>query len=200
VPGRLEGCLRWGTGRCPDAADFQIIQIVCGCCWACGFVGNALVLSTNPQACARGGLRPAQPARRTVRTCRIGEAGTAPTSTAKSRIDAVPHTVLGTHAGAVFQSLPNASMCAVARGDDDCPAVFVRALHGSGAGLQSLRSRPDLLRTRLCTVGAARRPARGWPALPGQPPRSSEPCGAGRSLSRPTKERDASGFPATSRG
>ena len=137
-------------------------------------MGNALVLSTNPQACARGGLRPAQPARRTVRTCRIGEAGTAPTSTAKSRIDAVPHTVLGTHAGAVFQSLPNASMCAVARGDDDCPAVFVRALHGSGAGLQSLRSRPDLLRTRLCTVGAARRPARGWPALPGQPPRSSE--------------------------
>ena len=50
----------------------------------------------------------------------------------------MPHTVLGTHAGAVFQSLPNASMCAVARGDDDCPAVFVRALHGSGAGLQSL--------------------------------------------------------------
>jgi hypothetical protein len=28
-----------------------------------------------------------------------------PTSTAKSRIDAVPHTVLSTHAGAVFQSL-----------------------------------------------------------------------------------------------
>src|ERR1700680_1858827 len=133
-----------------------------------------------------GGLRPAQPARRAVRTCRIGEAGTAPTSTAKSRIDAVPHTVLGTHAGAVFQSLPNASMCAVARGDDDCPAVFVRALHGSGAGLQSLRSRPDLLRTRLCTVGAARRPARGWPALPAQPPPSNEPCGASRSLSRPT--------------
>src|SRR6202049_1702527 len=75
-----------GCRRCPDAADFQIIQIVCGCCWAWGFVGNALVLSTNPQACARGGLRPAQPARRTVRTCRIGEAGTAPTSTAKSRI------------------------------------------------------------------------------------------------------------------
>ena len=37
---------------------------------------------------------------------RIGEAGTAPTSTAKSRIDAVPHTVLSTHAGAIFQSLP----------------------------------------------------------------------------------------------
>jgi hypothetical protein len=71
---------------------------------------------------------PAQPAWREVRTCRIGEAGTAPTSTAKSRIDAVPHTLLSTHAGAVFQSLPIASMCTVARGGDDCPAVSVRAL------------------------------------------------------------------------
>src|SRR5260221_11065002 len=43
----------------------------------------------------------AQPAWREVKTWRIGEAGTAPTSTAKSRIDAVPHTVLSTHAGAV---------------------------------------------------------------------------------------------------
>ena len=79
---------------------------------------------------------PAQLGRRTVRICRIGEAGTAPTSTAKSRIDAVPHTVLSTHAGAVFQSLPIASMCAVARGGDDCPTVSVRALPSSGAGLQ----------------------------------------------------------------
>jgi hypothetical protein len=75
---------------------------------------------------------------RAVKIRRIGEAGTAPTSTAKSRIDAVPHTVLSTHAGAVFQSLPNASMCAVARGGNDGPAVFVRALQGSGAGLQPL--------------------------------------------------------------
>src|SRR2546426_12706920 len=71
---------------------------------------------------------PAQPARRAVRTCRFGEAGTAPTSTAKSRIDAVPHTVLSTHAGAVFHSLPIASMCAVARGGGDCPVFSVRAL------------------------------------------------------------------------
>ena len=35
-----------------------------------------------------------------------------------------------------------------------------------------------------CTDGSARRPARGRAALPGQPPRSGEPCGAGRSLSR----------------
>src|SRR5260221_489278 len=75
----------------------------------------------------------AQPAWREVRTWRIGEAGTAPTSTAKSRIDAVPHTVLSTHAGAVFQSLPIASMCAVA-GGDDCPAVSVRALPSDDHG------------------------------------------------------------------
>jgi hypothetical protein len=72
-----------------------------------------------------------------VKTRRIGEAGTAPTSTAKSRIDAVPHTVLSTHAGAVFQSLPIASMCAVA-GGDDWPAVSVRALPSSGSCLQPL--------------------------------------------------------------
>jgi hypothetical protein len=41
-----------------------------------------------------GELRPAQLAWGEVRTCRIGEAGTAPTSTAKFRTDAVPHTVL----------------------------------------------------------------------------------------------------------
>src|SRR5580704_548678 len=87
---------------------------------------------------ARGELRPAQLAWREVRTCRIGEAGTAPTSTAKSRTDAVPHTVLSTHAGAVFQSLPIASTCAVAGDDDDWPAVSVRALPSSGSCLQSL--------------------------------------------------------------
>ena len=80
----------------------------------------------------------AQPARRAVRLCRFGEAGTAPTSTAKSRIDAVPHTVLSTHAGALFQSLPNASMCAAADGGDDGPIFSVRALPSSGSGLQPL--------------------------------------------------------------
>jgi hypothetical protein len=170
---------------------------------AVGPVGLWATLLCCPQIHRLAGAEdfgPAQPARHAVRTCRIGEAGTAPTSTAKSRIDAVPHTVLSTHAGAVFQSLPNASMCAVARGGDDCPTVSVRALPNSGAGLQPLRPWPDLLRTRLCADGSARRPARGRAALPGQPPRSGEPCGAGRSLSRPTKQRDASGFPATSRG
>ena len=50
--------MRGGPGRCPDATDFQIVQIVWGCCWACGVVGNTFVLSTNPQACGRGGFRP----------------------------------------------------------------------------------------------------------------------------------------------
>src|ERR1700719_2730659 len=86
---------------------------------------------------ARGELRAAQLAWREVRTCRISEAGTAPTSTAKSRTDAVPHTVLSTHAGAVFQSLPIGSMCAVA-GGDDWPPVSVRALPSSGFCLQPL--------------------------------------------------------------
>jgi hypothetical protein len=100
---------------------------------------SLFALSTNPQAyAARGELRPAQLPWREVRTCRIGEAGTAPTSTAKSRTDAVPHTVLSTHAGAVFQSLPIASTCAVAGSGDDWPAVSVRALPSSGFCLQPL--------------------------------------------------------------
>jgi hypothetical protein len=49
----------------------------------------------------------------------------------------VPHTVLSTHAGAIFQSLRIASMCAVA-GGDDWPAVSVRALPSSGFCLQPL--------------------------------------------------------------
>src|SRR5258705_12579341 len=48
----------------------------------------------------------AQPALREVRTLRIGEAGTAPTPTAKARIHAGPHPPLITHAGAAVQSLP----------------------------------------------------------------------------------------------
>jgi hypothetical protein len=38
------------AGRCPDATEFQIIQIVCWLLLGCGFVGKALALSTNPQA------------------------------------------------------------------------------------------------------------------------------------------------------
>src|SRR5438046_9447880 len=53
----------------------------------------------------------AQPARRAVRLCRFGEAGTAPTSTPKSRIDAVPHTALTTHAAPRLQSSPRAALC-----------------------------------------------------------------------------------------
>src|SRR5258708_38777404 len=65
----------------------------------------------------------AQPAWREVRTLRIGAAGTAPTSKAKARIDAVPHTLLSTRAGGVFHSLPVAAMCARGRGRHVCPRV-----------------------------------------------------------------------------
>ena len=153
---------------------------------AVGPVGLWATLLCCPQIHRLAGAEdfgPAQPARHAVRTCRIGEAGTAPTSTAKSRIDAVPHTVLSTHAGAVFQSLPNASMCAVARGGDDCPTVSVRALPNSGAGLQPLRPWPDLLRTRLCTDGSARRPARAARYQASRRGRVNHAV-AGRSLSR----------------
>src|SRR5215831_20746021 len=126
-----------GTRVCPEATGFQI-QIVCCCCWACGLVGNASSRCPQIHRLTRAQrLRPAQLAWREVRTCRIGEAGTAPTSTAKSRTDAVPHTVLSTHAGVVFQSLPIASTCDVG-GGDDWPAVSVRALPSSGFCLQPL--------------------------------------------------------------
>src|SRR5215471_7773069 len=61
------------------------------------------------------------------------------------RIDAVPHTVPSTHAGALFQALPTPSMCGRAcDGGSASPAVRVCALPRSGADLQLLRSRPDL--------------------------------------------------------
>jgi hypothetical protein len=136
-----------------------------------------------------------------VRTCRIGKAGTAPTSTAKSRIGTVPHTVPGTHAGAVFHPLRTWSTCRRARTDPNaCPAVSVWALPRSGAHLQPLRPRPDLLCRRMCAGRPAPRATCGRPALPDEPPGPPGPCLACPSLSRPTKERDASGFPAASRG
>src|SRR5436305_370290 len=91
-----------------------------------------------------------------VRICSISRAGTTPTSTAKSRIGAVPHTVLGTHAGAVFHPLRISSMSGFGRtGGGDGPAVSVHTLPGPGADLQPLRPRPDLLRVRLRAAGPA---------------------------------------------
>jgi hypothetical protein len=117
------------------------------------------------------------------------------------RIDAVPHIVPSTHAGAVFHSLRTSSMRGQARaGGSAGPAVRVCRLPGSGAHLQVLRPRPDLLCQRLCAGGPTSRPARRRPALPDEPPRSPGPCGAGPSLARPAKERDASGFPAAAPG
>jgi hypothetical protein len=74
----------------------------------------------------------------------------------------VPHTVPSTHAEALFQALPTPSMCERAcAGGNASPALRVCALPRSGADLQLLRPRPDLLRRRLCAGGAISRPARG---------------------------------------
>ena len=60
----------------------------CFCCWACGDVGNALVLSTYPQAGARFSAQQVHTWRRDNPSG--SQTGTAPTSTAKSGIGAVP--------------------------------------------------------------------------------------------------------------
>ena len=66
---------------------------------------NALALSTFPQAGRGTGDRRVRRAHY-GRSEPVGfKAGTAPTSTAKSRIGTVPHTVPGTNAGAVSHSL-----------------------------------------------------------------------------------------------
>jgi hypothetical protein len=91
-----------------------------------------LALSTNPQAYARAencGLR--NFAWREVRTCRIGEAGTAPISTAKSRTDAVPHRVEHACRGSIpiIADRVHVRCCRRRR---YWPAVSVRALPSSG--------------------------------------------------------------------
>jgi hypothetical protein len=111
-----------------------------------------------------------------VRTCRIGKTGMAPIQTAKSNIGAMPHTVLSTNAGTVSHSLP-ASSTSGARRDGRKPSAFlsVCSLPHSSAHLQLLRSRPDLLRRRLCPSRPARGAARGPTALPNEPPWSRCP-------------------------
>jgi hypothetical protein len=169
----------------------------CGCCWACGYVGNALALSTYPQA---GAFQRCGAAGRGSQSARFpGQAGRR-LSTAKSRIGAVPHTVLGTNAGAVFHPLRISSMPGGGRTGSDGAVFSVRTVPGPGADLQPLRSRPDLLRVGMRAAGAAPRATGGRSALSGEPPWPLEPCGACQSLSGSTKECDASGFPAAAPG
>jgi len=128
-------------------------------------------------------------------TCRLIETGTAPTATAKSRIDAVPYTVLSTYAGAVFHSLPFASTSRVVwNADRSAAAVFMCSVPRSGFGLQLLRPWPDLLCGQLCTRGASVRATSGRPTLSEELSRAAEACSAICPSSRTTKDRDASGF------
>ena len=190
--------------RCEPGYSQAIILMMAAVCWDCGYVGNALALSTYPQAavrrrCDRSAAAHPRGHNGATATCRIGRHGA--DLNRQVRIDAVPHTVPSTHAGALFQALRTSSMCGrTCAGGSASPAVRVRALPRSSADLQLLRPRPDLLRRRLCTGGAISRPARGRPALPDEPSRSAGPRSTGASLACPAKERDASGFPATAGG
>src|ERR1700693_786241 len=68
-------------------------------------------------------------------------------------LDAVPYTVPGTHAGRVSRSTWRSSTGCLPIRRWQCgvsPAVRVRGMSPPGADLQLLRSRPDLLRRRLC--------------------------------------------------
>jgi hypothetical protein len=149
-------------------------------------------------------LRRADTAQRDrVRRCQDWMMGAALSLNGQVEFGATPHIVPGTNAGAVFQpwSISSTSV-RVLRTDrgDTCPVLPVRLLPCSGADLQLLRPRSDLLRRRLCAGGSAPCPTRGWQALPNEPPRPCRPCLAGSQLSRPAKKRDASGFPATAAG
>ena len=70
-------------------------------------------------------------------------------------LDAVPHTVLGTHAGQVSRQSWRTSTCLRLRRRRGAigAAVPVRRLSRPGADLQLLRPRANLLRWRLCRAG-----------------------------------------------
>src|SRR3954447_8570329 len=106
-----------------------------------------------------------------------------------------PYTVLSTHAGALFHSLPFTSTCGIAwNGDCKATIFLVRALPGPSLCLPLLRPRPELLRRQLCTRGAHGGSAGSRPALSAEPPRPAESCSANCQPSRAAKECDASGF------
>lgn len=75
------------------------------------------------------------------------------------------------------------------------PILSLRPLSGSGARLQPLRPRSDLLRWRLRADDAAGVDPAGGSALPAKPPRPLQPRRTHAPLSGPPRECDASGFP-----
>lgn len=119
-------------------------------------------------------------------------------STAKLGLSATPHTVLGTHAGAVSHSPQISSTSVRLPGTDRggaCPVLSVRPLPRQRTHLQPLRPRPDLLRWKLRTKGAPPGPTRSRPALPGKPPRPYRPCLRARRYRRRQKNVTHQGSP-----
>ena len=148
-------------------------------CWACGYVGNALALSTYPQTphaasavAGRGLTRGAQwrgddlpdwQARRRPKPPSLG-------------FDAVPHTVPSTHAGAVFHPLrPRVQSRSAARaGADARAAVSVCRAAGLQVVICSCCDRGQIYCAGDCAQDA-RQPGAACrrPALPGEPPRAA---------------------------
>ena len=142
-------------------------------------------------------------ARDAVIGCQDWKPGAAPILNDQVGFGATPHTVPGTNAGAVFQPSPSSSTSVRQPGPDRgdaCPVLSVRPLPRSGAHLQRLRPRSDLLRRRLCAASASQRATGCRQALSDEPAWPHRPCFASSQLSAPAKKRDASGFPATATG
>ena len=157
-------------------------------------MGNALALSTYPQAGARFAAQQVHTWRREYPSGVTRRARRRPQLPSLVSVPC-PHTVRSTHAGGLFHSFWFASMSVFIRGGHDNGTVLlVRGLPGSSIRLPPLRPWPNLLCRRPCTRSASALPARSRPALSGNLPRAHETCGAQQALSRPNENSDASGF------
>src|SRR5208282_4300718 len=119
------------------------------------------------------------------KACSFSRASTAPSPTWLFRLDAVPHTVLGTHAGALsWQSWRPSTWRLRVRTPRRAAGstVSLRGLSRPGSDLQLLRPRPSLLRRQLRAASAAPQARHRRTALPDQPPRAARPCRASASL------------------
>jgi len=122
-------------------------------------------------------------------------------STAKLGFSAAPHTVPGTHAGAVSHpSRVPSTFIRLLPSKGGGPAFSVCPLPDARADLQLLRPRAGLLRRRLCAGSAAPGSARCRYALSGEQARPLRACLARPPLPVPAKKRDASGFTAGAAG
>jgi len=161
-------------------------------------VGQRLfALSTNPQAYARGELRPAQLglARGKNLPDWRGRHGADLNGQVSDRRRA-PHRAEHACRGSIPVIADPRPRALLPAATTTGRAVSVRALPSSGFCLQPLliaaRFTAHKVVHRRRDADAQRAAGRRYQASRRG---SGEPCGAGRSLSRPTKQRDASGFP-----